>query len=158
MLSSHPVLILPRCHTLPPYIKCGGIGRLNDGALRRGERRILHVIILLCLCFEALDKSENVQLNYFSHCRVTHLVDSNIPLTSKQKFRFGLAILSGQARPIRNFCFDVNGRFESMRCVTLYMRLFVICLRIRKFAKGFDVRVDRYHVQWPLSPPSVRHN
>ena len=50
--------------------------------------------------------------------RVTHLVDSNLPLTSKQKFCFGLT-RSGQARPIRNFCFDVNWRFESRRCVTL---------------------------------------
>ena len=51
--------------------------------------------------------------------RVTHLVDSNLLLTSKPKFRFGLA-RSGQARPIRNLCSDVNGRFESRRCVTLY--------------------------------------
>ena len=50
------------------------------------------------------------------HHTVTHLVDSDLLLTSKQKFRFGLA-RSGQARPIRNFCFDVNGRFESTRCV-----------------------------------------
>ena len=41
--------------------------------------------------------------------RVTHLVDSNLPLTSKQKFCFGLA-RSGQARPKRNFCFEVKGR------------------------------------------------
>ena len=52
--------------------------------------------------------------------RVTHLVDSNLLLTSNQKFRFGLA-RSGQARPIRNLSFDVNGRFESRRCVTLYL-------------------------------------
>ena len=52
--------------------------------------------------------------------RVTHLVDSNLPLTSKQKFRFGLAC-PDLARPKQNFCFDVNGRFESTRCVTLYM-------------------------------------
>ena len=51
--------------------------------------------------------------------RVTHLLDSNLPLTSKQKFCFGLT-RSGQARPIRNFCFDVNGRFESTRYATLY--------------------------------------
>ena len=50
--------------------------------------------------------------------RVAHLVDSNLPLTSKQKFCFGLA-RSGQARPMRNFCFDINGRFESTTCVTL---------------------------------------
>ena len=43
--------------------------------------------------------------------RVTHHVGSNLPLTSKDKFRFGL-VKSGQARPKWNFCFDVNGRFE----------------------------------------------
>ena len=52
-----------------------------------------------------------------SHCRaeidrVTHQVESNLPLTSKQKFRFGLS-WSGQARPKQNFCFDVNGKFGS---------------------------------------------
>ena len=35
---------------------------------------------------------------------------TNLPLTSKQKFRFGL-VCPGQARLKRNFCFDVNGRF-----------------------------------------------
>ena len=49
---------------------------------------------------------------------MTHLVDSNLPLESKQKFHFGLT-RSGQARPVRNFCFDVSRRFESTRCVTL---------------------------------------
>ena len=42
----------------------------------------------------------------------TNLVDSNLPLTSKLKFRIGLAN-PDLARPKRNFCFDVNGRFES---------------------------------------------
>ena len=50
--------------------------------------------------------------------RVTHLVDSNLPLTSKQKFCIGLAC-PDLARPKRNFGFYVNGRFESTRCVTL---------------------------------------
>ena len=45
--------------------------------------------------------------------RVTHHVDSNHPLTSKQKFHFGLAC-PDQARPKRNFCYDFNRRFESM--------------------------------------------
>ena len=40
--------------------------------------------------------------------RVTHHVDSNLPLTSKQKFRFGLA-RSGLARPIRNFVLMSTG-------------------------------------------------
>ena len=51
--------------------------------------------------------------------RVTRLEDLNLLLTSKQKFRFNLA-RSGQGRLIRNFCCDVNGRFESRRCVTRY--------------------------------------
>ena len=34
--------------------------------------------------------------------RVTHQVDSNLPLTSNQKFRFGLS-KPGQTRPKRNF-------------------------------------------------------
>ena len=42
--------------------------------------------------------------------RVTHQVVTNLPLTSKQKFRFGLAC-HGLAKPRRNFSFDVNGRF-----------------------------------------------
>ena len=43
--------------------------------------------------------------------RVTiHLVQ-NLLLSSKLKFRFGLA-RSGQARPKHNFSFNVNGRFE----------------------------------------------
>ena len=42
--------------------------------------------------------------------RVTHQVVTNLPLTSKQKFSFGPA-RPGQARPKRNFCFEVNGRF-----------------------------------------------
>ena len=41
---------------------------------------------------------------------VAHQVVMNLPLTSKQKFRFGLACL-GLARPKWNFCYDVNGRF-----------------------------------------------
>ena len=44
--------------------------------------------------------------------RVTHLVDSNLPLTSKQKFCFGLA-WPDLDRPKRDFCFDVNGRVGS---------------------------------------------
>ena len=42
--------------------------------------------------------------------RVTHHVRQNLLLTSKQEFRFGLA-WAGLARPKRNFCFKVNGRF-----------------------------------------------
>ena len=42
--------------------------------------------------------------------RVTHQVVTSLPLTSKQKFRFGLA-RPDLSRPKRNFCIEVNGRF-----------------------------------------------
>ena len=42
--------------------------------------------------------------------RVTIPPVQNLPLTSKQKFRFGL-VWPGLARLKRNFCFEVNGRF-----------------------------------------------
>ena len=42
--------------------------------------------------------------------RVTIQLVQNLPLTSKQKFRFGLD-WPGLARPKRNFCFEVNRRF-----------------------------------------------
>ena len=51
--------------------------------------------------------------------RVTHLVDSNLLLTSNQKFRFCLA-RSEQTRLIRSLSYDFNGKFELRRCVTLY--------------------------------------
>ena len=57
------------------------------------------------------------------NCRATQHVGSNLPLTSNQKFRCGLAC-SYLARPKWNFCSDVNRRFEPTCCVTLY-----ICLR-----------------------------
>ena len=44
--------------------------------------------------------------------RVTIQLVANLPLTSEQKFRFGLD-RPGQARPERNFCFEVNGRFAT---------------------------------------------
>ena len=44
--------------------------------------------------------------------RVIHHVVSNLPLTSKQEFSFGLA-RSGQARPKWNFFYDVNLRLET---------------------------------------------
>ena len=44
--------------------------------------------------------------------RVTIQLVANLPLTSKQKFHFGLACPS-LARPKWNFCFEVNGRFAT---------------------------------------------
>ena len=51
------------------------------------------------------------------HYRVTQHVGSNLPVPLK--FRFGLAC-PDLARPKRNFCVDVNWRFEPTCCVTLY--------------------------------------
>ena len=42
--------------------------------------------------------------------RVTIQVGPNLPLTTRQKFRFGLT-RPGWARLKRNFCLEVNGRF-----------------------------------------------
>ena len=53
--------------------------------------------------FEAKIPKENTY-------RVTHQVRQNLLLTSKHKFRFGLAS-PGYARPKQNLCFDVNRRF-----------------------------------------------
>ena len=50
--------------------------------------------------------------------RVTHQVEPSLPLTSEQKFRFGLAC-PDLDRPKRYFYFDVNGRFGSTWSVTL---------------------------------------
>ena len=59
---------------------------------------------LLFLCPQRLQgRKQFLGFNY----KVTHHVVRNLPLTSKQKFRFGLA-RQGQARPKRNFCFDVK--------------------------------------------------
>ena len=44
--------------------------------------------------------------------RVTIQLVMNLPLTSKQKFRFGLA-RTGLDRPNRNFCFEVNEGFDT---------------------------------------------
>ena len=44
------------------------------------------------------------------------------PVDFRTKVPFGLACPgAGEARPKRNFCFDVNGKFESTRFVTLYL-------------------------------------
>ena len=44
--------------------------------------------------------------------RVTIQLVANLPLTSEQRSRFGLA-RPGQARPKRNFCYEDNGRFAT---------------------------------------------
>ena len=44
------------------------------------------------------------------------------------------------ARPKRNFCFNVNGRFESMWCVTLYkykVQKYLLTMRLLCHAKSF---------------------
>ena len=54
--------------------------------------------------------------------RVTIPLVQNLQLTSRQKFRFGLAC-PGLARPKRNFCLEVNWRFGTSGMVTLYLKL-----------------------------------
>ena len=51
-----------------------------------------------------------VSLLFRARYRVTIQLVGNLPLTSKQKFHFGLA-RPGQARPKRNLSFEVNRRF-----------------------------------------------
>ena len=60
--------------------------------------------------------------DFFLHTfyRVTIQLVANLPLTSRQKFRFDLA-RPGQARPKRNLCFEVNGRSNTTWCVTQYI-------------------------------------
>ena len=58
-----------------------------------------------------------VRKKVYDKYRVTHQVEPNLPLTSKQKFRFGLA------RQKQNLCYDVNGRFGSTWSVALYIAL-----------------------------------
>ena len=61
------------------------------------------------------DKVSEVVIRY----RVTQQVVANLPLTSKQKFRFGLA-WTGLTRSKQNLCIKVNGRFGTTCIVTLY--------------------------------------
>ena len=61
------------------------------------------------IAFVILNTSKlNSHVNY----RVTIQLVANLPLTSKQKFHFGLA-RPGQSRPKRNFSFEVNRRFAT---------------------------------------------
>ena len=57
------------------------------------------------------DKNQKNIADIIYMYRVTHHVGSNLPLTSKHKFRFG-QVCPDLARPKRNFCSDVKGRFE----------------------------------------------
>ena len=60
-----------------------------------------------------IDKKEgegHVHVRMEMDYRVTIPLVQNLPLTSKQKFRFGLA-MPGQIRPKRNSSFEDNGRF-----------------------------------------------
>ena len=61
-------------------------------------------------------------INKRNFYRVTEQLVQNTPLSSKQKFRFGLA-RPGQARLKRNYCFEFNGRFCTSCSVTLYALL-----------------------------------
>ena len=56
---------------------------------------------------------QNIYIGYENNnvgYRVTIPLVQNLPLTTKQKFRFDLG-RPGEARPKRNFCFEVNRRF-----------------------------------------------
>ena len=56
--------------------------------------------------------------NSMFYYRVTIPLVQNLQLTSRQKFRFGLA-RPGQAKPKRNFCLEINWRFCTSGMVTL---------------------------------------
>ena len=73
--------------------------------------------------------SRTSKIFFILHYRVTHHVRQNLLLTSKQELSFGLA-WPGQARPKRNFCFDVNWRFWRTWCVTLYIELLFKLFRL----------------------------
>ena len=63
------------------------------------------------------DLPPTLHSTYVLQYRVTHILVQNLPLTSKEKFHFGLAC-PGLARPKRKFTFEVNGRFCTRRRVT----------------------------------------
>ena len=70
---------------------------------------------------------------------MTILLVQNLPLTSKEKFRFGLAS-PGMTRPKRNFSFEVNGRFSTSGIVTLYNHnQFVVSMDEVSIQHGADV-------------------
>ena len=75
--------------------------------------------------------------------RVSQHVGSNLPLTSKQKFSFGLPC-PDLARPKQNLCFDVNGRFEPTCCVTLYYFTVQISstLALRRISPLFQLKIQ----------------
>ena len=78
--------------------------------------------------------------------RVTIPLVQNLMLSSKQKFRFGLA-RPGKARPKRNLCFEVNRRFRTSGMVTLYT----------PSTKAFYVHATKSDNIWPGAehPPVV---
>ena len=57
-----------------------------------------------------LISKQKLRFSMRSMYRVTIQLVQNLQLTSKPKFRFGLA-RTGQGRPKRNFGFEVTGRF-----------------------------------------------
>ena len=67
--------------------------------------------ICSCCCLARRNKfHQTTYKSYFRALyRVTKQLEQNVPLTSKQKFLFGLA-WPDLDRPKRNFCLEVNGR------------------------------------------------
>ena len=60
--------------------------------------------------YSATSDNHRCRVDLIDLYRVTIQLVANLPLTSEQKFRFGL-VRPGQARPKGNFCFEVNRRF-----------------------------------------------
>ena len=73
--------------------------------------------------------------------RVTHLVEENLPLTQFRQFRQLVGRYCSYLLPRQvdgTFKIQVNWRFSSMRCVTLYSYLRVVC------RNGFTARPAGY--------------
>ena len=95
------------------YVSC-------DAMLRRENlRKSFEFALRLTYTFKISSHSVTIQVSFMYNdltlklYRVTIQLVANLPLTSKQKFRSGLA-RPGQARPKRNFWFEVLGGFEQV--------------------------------------------
>ena len=110
-----PYLLASDCH--PDIFRISFVPSLlspGNDVIPEPELYIVHYVVYYLSNLLSMNLASALQWMY----RVTHQVKPNLPLTSTQKFCFGLA-WSGQAK--RNLCFYVNGRFGSTWCVTLYI-------------------------------------
>ena len=90
--------------------------------------------------------------------RVTHQVGSNLPLTSEQKFRFGLAC-PDLARQKRNFSFNVNGRVWTNRMCHPVERLVFCTLKwvfVSKKVAWFNKLMDKSELFY-IYLPTQKH-